>query len=112
VGFRLRRAIVSVLLVLGMGAATAGHRDTVDAPAPGGQLEAHHHGPHARCPEGVETQCLACASHSLFAPAPSPGRLEVPVSVRVEGATAEGRDRNAERPDRCGRSPPAVLPIA
>ncbi len=91
---------------------TAGHHDAIDAAAPGGQLEAHHHGPHAPCPEGVETHCLACVAYSLFAPAPSLGRLEVPVSARTDWAAAEEVNRSAERPTRCGRSPPEFLPVA
>src|ERR1035437_1412817 len=108
----LLRGVVSCLLVLGLGAMTVGHRDTMDTAAPGGQLEAHHHGPYAPCPDGVEAHCLACVAYSLFASAPSLGRLAVPVSVRVDCAVAEGGNRSAERPARCGRSPPGSLPIA
>jgi hypothetical protein len=90
---------------------TAGHHDAMGAAAPGGQLEAHHHGAHSPCPDGIETHCLACAAYSLFAPAPSLDRLAVPVSIRAECAVAEGANQNAERPARCGRSPPGSLPI-
>jgi hypothetical protein len=103
---------VSFLLVLGMGAATTGHRDAVGAAAPGGQLEAHHHGPHAPCPEGAEHHCLACAAHDLFAPAPSLDRLPAPDSFRTGQASAEGGNRNADRPATSGRSPPGSLSIA
>ena len=108
----LLRAVVALFLVLGMGGVTAVHQDSSHSAAPGGQLEAHHHGPHAPCPEGVEHHCLACAAHALFAPAPSLGRLAVPVSVRADRASAEGASRSADRPAASGRSPPPSPSIA
>ncbi|MEO6324499.1 MAG: hypothetical protein ABIT01_13580 [Thermoanaerobaculia bacterium] len=109
---RFLRLLVSLVLVLGVSGMTVGHSEPRRTVSAGGQLEAHHHGPHAPCPEAVEHHCLACAAQSLFAPAPRLVRVSPPRFSRALWARAEVREGRGAPPRAHGRSPPSLPSIA
>ena len=103
------RRIAALVVVLALSGATFGHEEPVPPSAPEGVLLAHHHGPHAPCPPGTEHHCLACALHSLFAPAPAAARLGTPRVAPGVWGTAERREGTFRRPPALGRAPPGLL---